>query len=137
MLQALSRAVQSASGLIPAASLWDGLAGGAPPYQLQSAAMQLAARAALLYLNHAVLAKSRGDLTRPVRVRFGDATPELKAQAAALRRCATQPAYRQGFEAFFGAMARLLAPGGPVPLSEYRREVVRTLLPMAPYLQGL
>ena len=97
------------------------------------------ARAALLYLNHAVLAKSRGALTgnHPVRVSFGDASAELRAQAAALSRCATQPAFRSGFESFFGSMARLLRTSGPVPLTEYRREVARTLLPMAPYLQGL
>jgi hypothetical protein len=40
--------------------------------------MQLAARAALLYLNHAVLAKARGKLALPVSVRFGDASPELQ-----------------------------------------------------------
>ena len=99
--------------------------------------MQLAARAAILYLNHAVLAKARGRLALPVTVRFGDASPELQAQAAALSRCASQPAYRSGFDSFFGAIARLLASSAPVPLAEYRREVVRTLLPMAPYLQGL
>merc|ERR1719272_137651 len=136
-LQSFSKAVQSASGLIGvAASFWESLGRDAPP-PLQTAAMQLAARAALLYLNHAVLAKARGRLALPVTVRFGDASPELQAQAAALSRCASQPAYRSGFDAFFGAIARLLASSAPVPLAEYRREVVRTLLPMAPYLQGL
>ena len=42
--------------------------------------MQLAARAALLYLNHAVLAKARGRLALPVTVRFGDASPELQVR---------------------------------------------------------
>lgn len=104
------------------------------------------------------------------------ATTPYQAQAAALSRCASQPAYRSGFDSFFGAdarlqspppsphthtpspltlqpnpsptastsitprpgaIARLLASHHPVPLTEYRREVVRTLLPMAPYLQGL
>ena len=72
-----------------------------------------------------------------LHVRFGDATPELQAQAAALQRCASQPAYSKGFENFFGAVSRLLRSGAPVPLAEWRGEVVRTLLPMAPYLLGL
>ena len=84
-----------------------------------------------------MLAKARGKLSSPVAVRFDEGSPELQAQAAALGRCAAQPAYRVGFEAFFGTVARLLATRAPVPLAEYRREVVRTLLPMAPYLQGL
>ena len=135
-LQSFSRTVQAASGLLSAATLWESLGAHAPP-PLQTGAMQLAARALLLYLNHAVLAKARGALALPVRVRFGDATPELQAQAAALQRCASQPAYSKGFENFFGAVSRLLRSGAPVPLAEWRGEVVRTLLPMAPYLLGL
>ena len=47
--------------------------------------MQLAARAALLYLNHAVLAKARGRLTLPVTVRFADAAPELQVARVRVR----------------------------------------------------
>ena len=50
-----------------------------------------------------MLAKARGKLSSPVAVRFDEGSPELQAQAAALGRCAAQPAYRVGFEAFFGA----------------------------------
>ena len=67
----------------------------------------------------------------------GVSIENYKAQSAALTRCATQPAYKSGFESFFGAMERMLRQNGPVPLAEYKREVVRTLLPMAPYLQGM
>ena len=74
-----------------------------------------------------MLAKARGKLSSPAAVRFDEGSPELQApaytspmsrphlahispispelqaQAAALGRCAAQPAYRVGFEAFFGA----------------------------------
>ena len=74
-LHAFSKAVQSASGLSGvAASFWESLGRDAPP-PLQTTHMQLAARAALLYLNHAVLAKARGKLSSPVAVRFDAAPP--------------------------------------------------------------
>ena len=52
-----------------------------------------------------MLAKARGKLSSPAAVRFDEGSPELQAQAAALGRCAAQPAYRVGFEAFFGTVA--------------------------------
>ena len=46
---------------------------------------------------------------------------------------------RHRFAAFFSVMELLLRPerGRAVTLGVYKRELVRTLLPMAPYLQGL
>jgi len=135
-LQAFSKAVQTSSGLVGAQAFWESLGQDAPP-PLQLPAMQLAARALLLFLNHVVLAKSRAALSQPVRVHFSQASAELHAQSSALSRCASQPAYRVGFESFFGSVDRMMRSGAPVELGEYKREVVRTLLPMAPYLEGL
>lgn len=98
--------------------------------------MQLAGRALLLYLNHAVLAKQSGRLAHPVSVNFANATPELRVQSAALIKCNGQSAYTRGFESFFSLIEALSSSQAPVPLSTYKRELVRTLLPMAPYLSG-
>jgi len=139
-LQAFSKSVQTACGLISGASLWDAFGTEAPP-PLQSAAMQLAGRALLLYLNHAVLAKQQGALrsirSDAVSISFASGPPELKAQTAALLKCAQQTAYRSGFESFFNGVDALTTQSMPVTLPAFKRHVVRTLLPMAPYLHGL
>ena len=48
-----------------------------------------------------------------------------------------QASYRSGFDTFFNGMEALTSQRMPVTLSSFKRHVVRTLLPMAPYLHGL
>ena len=63
---------------------------------------------------------------------------DRKAEAAALLRCAHQPAFaRMGFEPFFGALQAMAEQPAPTRLRAYKAAVVRTLLPMAPYLAGI
>ena len=78
---------------------------------LQSAGMQLAGRAVLLYLNHAVLAKQHGRLSRPPAVAFGASTPELRAQASALRSIFFVPGSRarRGRREIVDAVGRVVA----------------------------
>jgi len=143
-ITAFTRALQTACGLLSASalalqgSLWDSF-GKEPPPLLQTAAMQLAARALLLYLAHALDAKARNALARTptVAVDLSQGGPEPRAQATALLKCAQQPAFRLGFEAFFNVVQALSSRPGAVPIAEFKREIVRTLLPMAPYLCGL
>ena len=53
-------------------------------------------------------------------------------------RCNQNAAFKAGFEAFFASMQSFSTRHGLlVPLAEFKREVVRTLLPMAPYLAAL
>lgn len=52
-------------------------------------------------------------------------------------RLAQQPPYRTGFESFFSAVQTMANRVGPTLLAEWKKEIVRTLLPMAPYLAGL
>ena len=134
-LTAFSRGVQVACGLASPSAATAHVAA------LQSAGMQLAGRAVLLYLNHAVLAKQHGRLSRPPSVAFGASTPELRAQASALLKA---PQRDDGgsraaapYASFFSTMERMLSSHAPVPLAAYKYEVVRTLLPMAPYLAAL
>jgi len=182
-----THSVQMAAGLLSAStlalqgSLWDSF-GKEPPPPLQQPAMQLAARAVLLYLAHALDAKEHhsnamqqplqtSGMSAPLVDGFagGDgggggggggsggggggggaaagsvsidlssrsARAETRALGTALLRCAQQPAYRMGFEGFFSSMTMMLSRPAPTPLSEFKKEVVRTLLPMAPYLAGL
>lgn len=137
-LVAFTKALHFASGAEwRNASLWDSLAkDGDGPQQLQLPGMQLAARAVLLFLGHVMLAKKKGLLqARPLAVRFGSASSELRAQAGALLRCAAQPPFNaqdQGFQGFFSVLELLLRRTPPVTLGVYRKEVVRCLLPMAP-----
>lgn len=49
----------------------------------------------------------------------------------------SQAAYRSGFDSFFVAVEQLSTASLPVSLAAFKRQVVRTLIPMAPYLQGL
>ena len=142
-ITAFSRAIQTACGTLSAVemlsqgSLWDSF-GKEPPPPLQLPGMQLAARAIVLYLNHALDAKARGMLRTPAAVDLSGGTNEaLKAQNTALLRCAQSPSYRVGFEGFFDAVQSMCARAAPVPLVEFKMEVVRGLLPMAPYLAGL
>ena len=135
--------MQTASGTLSAGalalqgSLWDSF-GKDPPPELQLPAMQLAGRALVLYLNHALDAKARGVLRTPVAVDLSSGGNELlKAQTAALLKAAQTSQFRSGFEGFFAAITAMASRQGPTPLAEFKREVVRTLLPMAPYLCGL
>ena len=132
-LTAFSRGVQVACGLASPSAATAHVAA------LQSAGMQLAGRAVLLYLNHAVLAKQHGRLSRPPSVAFGASTPELRAQASALLKAPQRGADGRAapHQNFFSVMERMLSSHAPVPLAAYKYEVVRTLLPMAPYLAAL
>lgn len=77
-----------------------------------------------------------GQLRLPPAINFALATPELRAQAAALLKCKEQSAYRSGFEAFFNGIEALTNRSTEVTLAMYKRHIVHSLLPMAPYLQG-
>ena len=88
-----------------------------------------------------MLAKQHGRLSRPPAVAFGASTPELRAQASALLKA---PQRDDGggraaapYASFFTTMERMLSSHAPVPLAAFKYEVVRTLLPMAPYLAAL
>ena len=123
--------------MIAAGSLWDSF-GREPPTPLQLPAMQLAGRAVHLYLSHALAAKARGMLSSPPAVDLsGGHDDGLKAQNTALLRCAQSAAYRVGYESFFNAVQHMCSRGEPTPLAEFKIVLVRTLLPMAPYLAGL
>ena len=63
-------------------------------------------------------------------------TAELKAEATALLRCAQVAPFRAALR----TPCERAGPAnrsGPTTLAEWKREVVRTLLPMAPYLAGM
>jgi hypothetical protein len=143
-LQSFTRAVQTACGTLSASalqqvgSLWDSF-GKEPPPPLQLPAMQLAGRAVLLYLNHALDAKARGTLRSPPAVDLSStgANDALKSQTTALLKCLTMPNYAEGYGPFFTSMLEMSRQGGMLPLAVFKREVVATLLPMAPYLAGL
>jgi len=127
----------SASALALQGSLWDSF-GKEPPTELQLPAMQLAARALLLFLNHALDAKARGALPAgAAAIDFSTGSADLRTQAGTLMRLAQQPPYRTGFEGFFSAVQTMANRVGPTLLAEWKKEIVRTLLPMAPYLAGL
>ena len=145
-VQSFSRAIQTACGMLSAkdlvlqGSLWDSF-GKDPPPLLQQPGMQLAGRAVLLYLNHALDAKARQALQPSPAIAVdltSGANEALKGQTATLLRCNQNAAFKAGFEAFFASMQSFSTRHGLlVPLAEFKREVVRTLLPMAPYLCGL
>ena len=86
-------------------------------------------------------AKGRGALQPSPAIAIdltGGANDALRGQTAALLQQGSWARYKSGFEAFFGAIEGFAARRGQlVPLAEFKREVVRTLLPMAPYLAGL
>uniref|UniRef100_A0A7S2CKC4 Uncharacterized protein n=1 Tax=Haptolina brevifila TaxID=156173 RepID=A0A7S2CKC4_9EUKA len=152
-IHSFSRVVSTAAGTFSASaltlqgSLWDSF-GREPPPPLQMPAMQLAARALLLFLSHTLDAKARdalpaggpagGSAGEPA-VDFSRAVgnAELRTQAGTLMRCAQQPPYNAGYEEFFCALQTLCNHSGPTSLCVYKKEIVRTLLPMAPYLAGL
>jgi len=139
---AFSRAVQTAAGmlsvkeLVMQGSLWDSF-GKEPPPPLQLPAMQLAARAVLLYLGHALDAKARDAVHGGIELSSRAASEEVRAQNGALIKCAQQKEFHVGFETFFASMQDLCNRAGAIPLAEFKKETVRTLLPMAPYLAGL
>ena len=161
----LARSVQAACGLASpavhtlAATLHASLpwsspadhAGLPPPPPLCTPAVILAARAFLLFLAHACAGKARGTYSRATgAIVCADhgTSAELRAQAAALRQCAEQPPFRgREFEAFFGFIERFSSEGSdgssgapsapPVSLAEFKAAVVRTLLPGAPFLEGI
>ena len=109
----------------------------------------LAACALLLFLNHLIAARTRhaaataevavgaGAGAAEIAVEIASGTAELKAEATALLRCAQVAPFRAGFEDFFASVQGLANRSGPTTLAEWKREVVRTLLPMAPYLAGM
>ena len=152
-VSAFQRSLATAIGLLSAAelllhgSLWDSF-GKDPPPPLQLPACQLAARAVLAYLALALDAKAAGTLRAPPCVVMS-CTPgggKGASELDALLRAGQPSQYAlggsgayaaKGFEPFFGALQAMAARGDGVALAEFKREVVRTLLPMAPYLCGL
>jgi hypothetical protein len=142
VLQAFTRSLSawtaSESPLQAVGTLWDNF-GKEPIVQLQQPAMQLAGRAILVYLNHALDAKARGAVPTAASVDLSSGANELlRSQTATLLKAATSSGREfAGFEAFFSSIQAMSAPGhGPTPLADFKRELVRTLLPMAPYLCG-
>lgn len=135
-VQAFSKYIQNVCGLVALPFLLEAF-GGEPSPLLQSPAMQLAARAFLLFFNHVVVAKQQGRLSWPVAVRYVNSGPALQAQATALLKCRQQTEFASGFDGFFDCMEQILTSDTPMDLPHYKRMIVTTLFPMAPYLQGV
>ena len=102
-----------------------------PDLELQLPATRLAARAILVYLTCFLDAKAAGT-PRPLASLETASSAKGRAEAEALLREGSP-----GFDAFFTALQAIFSPPTLAPLNEFKREVVRTLFPMAPYLAGL